>query len=108
MRHKVIFIAAFVIFIGVDVWYEIKQCHDWPWPPRFIAAGITFGLLDLFSFVDEDLASVVAVGLVLASLVKMHPWTDKPGTLNCAHSCGVAQPASLSVISSGGTGQIAT
>lgn len=82
MNKKHLFVGAFLITIGVITWGEIKHCHELPWPPKFVAVAITFGLLDLFSILSEDLASVVAIGIVLAALV------NKGFTVNCQHAQG--------------------
>lgn len=82
MNKKHLFVGAFLITIGVISWGEIKECHELPWPPKFVGAAITFGLLDLFSILSEDLASVIAIGIVLAALV------NKGFTVNCQHAQG--------------------
>jgi hypothetical protein len=92
MNKKHLFIIAFLVTIGTISWGEIKECHELPWPPKFIAAGITFGMLDLFSILSEDLASVIAIGIVLAALV------NKGFTTNCQHAQGTVQPASYQTL----------
>lgn len=87
MRGKSLFWWSFLITIVVLSWRDIKDCHDLPWPPRFIGAGITFGMLDLFSIVNEELAGIIAVGIVLAVAV------NKGFKSSCQHSGGTVQPA---------------
>lgn len=88
---------AFLISIIILAWRDIKTCHDLPWPPRFIGAGITFGILDMFSVVSEELASVVAIGIVLAVAVNTG---FKP---KCQHAQGTVQPASYESVVPGQT-----
>lgn len=92
MRGKSIFWMAFLITIITLTWADIKNCHDLPWPPRYIGAGITFGMLDLFSIVSEELASVVAIGIVMAVVI------NKGFKPDCMHSGGTVQPASYNSI----------
>lgn len=97
MNRRHIFLGAFVIFVGIHTYWELRNCHDLPWPPHFIGAGIALGLLDLFSFVNEDLASVMAIGLVLASVVQ------KGFTGDCSHKCtGTSAPTSYALIPNAG------
>lgn len=70
-----------------------------PWPPRFVAVGLTFTMLDLFSVVSEGLAGVMAVGFTIAIIVNaLNPKQGSNNmilTTNCDHS-GVATTADLS------------
>lgn len=86
------FLIAFAVATGLIAWSEIKTCHDLPWPPRFVFTGLTFGLLDMFSLIDEDLAGVIAVGFVLALALPFalseedKGSTRNPFVANCNHS----------------------
>jgi len=88
MSGKRLYWIAFIITVATLSWRDIKDCHDLPWPPRFVAAGITFIGLDLFSIVSEELAGVMAIGIVIAVLV------NKGFKSSCNHAEGTAQPAS--------------
>lgn len=98
MNARHLFIIGFAISCGFIAYQEIKCCHDMPWPPRFIAVGITFTILDIFSIVSESLAGVMAIGFTLAIIV--NALNPKPGnnnmvlTTSCDHS-GVATTADL-------------
>jgi hypothetical protein len=100
VNKKHLFIMAFLITIGVISWGEIKECHELPWPPKFVGAAITFGMLDLFSILSEDLAAVIAIGIVLASLV------NKGFTTNCQHAQGTAQPADYASFDTGSSSPV--
>jgi len=57
-------------------------------------AGVTFGLLDVFSMFNEELSGVIAIGLVLAVLVNKGFVPD-----NCSHQGCTTQPASFKSLS---------
>lgn len=96
-RGKKLYWAAFIITVSVMAWRDIHKCHDLPWPPRFVFAGITFIGLDLFSILSEELAGVMAIGIVLAVLV------NKGFDPECNHAGGTVQPASYESILPGQT-----
>jgi hypothetical protein len=82
-------VAGFVITLAIISYSEVSRCKQLPWPPRIIGTGLVFGLLDLFSFVSEELAGVVAIGIVLAAIV------NKGFVTNCSHTeAGTTQPPS--------------
>jgi len=81
MNSKRVFLIAFLIFVATHTWYSLKKCHELPWPPVFIGAGLTFGMLSIFSVVSEELADTMAIGFVLAALVK------QGFTGECSHDC---------------------
>lgn len=103
MNIKHAFLAAFAITIGIITYYDVKQCKQLPWPPRFIAAGLAFGLMDLFSFISEELAGLLALGIVLAAIV------NKGFVSDCNHTTtGTGQPATTTFIGGSGTDQPAS
>lgn len=92
MKGKGLFWMAFIVAIIGLTWRDIHDCHDLPWPPRYIGAGITFGMLDILSQFQEELAGVVAVGIVLAIVI------NKGFKAQCNHSEGTVQPISYESI----------
>lgn len=88
MNPKHMFLAGFAITVGMITYGDVSKCHDVPWPPRIVATALVFGLLDLFSVVSEELAGVVAIGVVLASIV------NKGFASDCQHAGATIQPAS--------------
>lgn len=69
MNTRHLYLWAFLLSVGAITYYDLKKCHHLPWPPRIIYTGLTFGLLDLFSLASEELAGVMAIGLVIATFV---------------------------------------
>lgn len=96
MNKRHVFVLAFVLTVGVITWGDIKECHELPWPPRFVGAALVFFFLDLFSMISEDLASVMTVGVVIAAIVNKGFTT--PG---CNHTQATAQPASYQTLQTG-------
>lgn len=92
--------GAFGVTVGIIAVQEIIQCKEWPWPPRFVGTGIVFGMIDLLSLVNDELATVFAVGIVLAIIVGTFTPSSSPLQMKfvkpvCGkHSCATAQPAS--------------
>jgi len=70
MGGKRLYLWAFILTCGALTYYQIRECKRLPWPPRYIYAGLTFGLLDLFSLASEELAGVTAIGIVIATFIK--------------------------------------
>lgn len=58
-----------MVTAGVITYYEIKDCHEPPWPPRLVATGAVFALLDAFSLLNAEISAVIAVGFMLAMIV---------------------------------------
>lgn len=86
-------ITGFVISAGIITWQEIHSCHTFPWPPRYVGAGIVFGLLDLTSpFISPELAGIVGFGFILAMII--NGTLDPRKAANCDHG-GTPQPASI-------------
>lgn len=95
-RHG--FLAGWAITIGTITYFDIKDCHDLPWPPRFIASAIVFGMIDLFATVNAELAGIIAIGIVLAALV------NKGFTSDCTHTNATVQTSQFdSLQGQGGT-----
>jgi hypothetical protein len=89
------FAIAFGGAIVIISWQDIKQCHELPWPPRFIYAGLTFGIIDLISLWNDQLAGLVAIGFLLALLTQS---LVKP---QCTRPQGTPQPSTMAEISGG-------
>lgn len=79
MNRQHLYMAAFVVTLGIITVFEVKDCHDLPWPPRIVATAIVFGMLDLFSILAPELAGVVTIGIVLGALV------NKGFSASCDH-----------------------
>lgn len=103
MTDRRLFLAAWLITGGFITWQEITVCHDWPWPPRYIFAALTYGVLDLLSTVVGDVAGVVAIGMTLSFIIQT--FTPKGAGKgfakpNCNH-VGTSQPASYKYLALG-------
>lgn len=88
MRGRRLFWVAFILACAMLAWRDIHDCHALPWPPRFIGAGIAFGMLDILAAFQEELAGVIAVGFVIGIAM------NKGFKAECNHAGGTAQPAS--------------
>lgn len=104
------YLAAWVIAVGIISFQEIKVCHEMPWPPRIIGAGVVFVMLDLFSPMSPELAAVMAIGFVLALLIcTIAPNNGaclKFTTTNCTHTQCTPQPNSYAVLGGAVAGSI--
>jgi len=69
MNLRNAYLAAFALAVIIIAYYDVHTCHRLPWPPRIILTGLVFAMLDLFSLVSQELAGVIAVGVVLALIV---------------------------------------
>ncbi len=85
MGGRKFFLAGFAITVGMITWGDFSKCSSLPWPPRIVAAAMVFAILDLFSALSEELAGVIAIGIVLAAIVNKGFATD------CQHSEATAQ-----------------
>jgi len=102
MNPRAIIAGSFAVTLGFIAYQEIATCKEAPWPPRIIGAGIVFGMIDLLSLANDEVASVFAVGFTLAIVVAtLTPAKEQtPDTkasrfrASCQHSCATAQPAS--------------
>lgn len=70
MRGRNLNLMAFVLICGTIAYFDMKKCHRLPWPPRFIFAGLTFFLMEAVSLMDETVAGVMAIGMVIAIYLK--------------------------------------
>lgn len=105
MTPRHLFLGAFVITIGFITFEEFKKCHELPWPPRIIGAGLAFGLLDLLSIVQAELAGVIAIGFTLATVVNTlspNEGTSQMFTANCQHAEATAQTNQFNSLDTGG------
>jgi hypothetical protein len=84
---------AFVIIVGIITYNDMKKCHRLPWPPRFIFAGLTFFLMEGISLIDETVAGVMAIGMVIAIYMKDGFVASCPGEAGTASQTG--QPQSV-------------
>lgn len=72
MTGRRAFLWAWIITSLMITWGAFTKCKppQLPWPPRFIFAAMAFGILDIFSVLQEELAGVIAIGIVLAAIVQ--------------------------------------
>lgn len=96
MNQKHFFLVGWVIVVGMIAYGDISKCKQLPWPPRIVAAALVFGLLDLFSALSEELAGIVAIGIVIAAVV------NKGFAATCDHAEATAQPASYQSLQTSG------
>lgn len=88
--NRRMFLYAWMAVAAIITYKSIKNCQKLPWPPQFIAAGVAFGLLDIFALFDESLADIMAVGLVIAFIIN----PKENIVANCNHDgAATAQPA---------------
>lgn len=64
-----LFVVCFILTLSVITWGDLTKCKQLPWPPRFIATGLMFGILDMASGVLGEIAPMVGVGIVIAALL---------------------------------------
>jgi len=69
MNLNHLYMIAFALATAIIVYEDVRHCHRLPWPPRIIFTGLVFAMLDLLSIVSQELASVIAIGVVLAIFV---------------------------------------
>lgn len=107
MNPQFMFIGGFVITAGMISYWDIHDCHELPWPPRIVATGLVFGMLDLFSLASPELSGIMAIGFMLAMIVnsKIHSVCQTTKPCQCASQAsdtvGIPPPA---VIPPGSTG----
>lgn len=89
MNTKHFFLYGFLITIGMISYGDVRYCQQMPWPPRFIAAGLVFGILDLVSgLFSEEVMGLVALGIVLAAIVSggFHSDCSRTGAVTTAQA----------------------
>lgn len=86
MSGRHLYLWAFLIAAGTISYYDLKKCKMLPWPPRLIKTGLVFGILDLVSIFNEEIAGVTAIGLVIATFVQ-NGWVS-----DCEHPQATGQP----------------
>lgn len=69
MNPRILYLGGFVITAGYISYQEIRHCGELPWPPRIIATGFVFGMLELFSGFSPELSGIIALGFGLAMIV---------------------------------------
>jgi hypothetical protein len=69
MNPRLLYIGGFTITAGYISYLDIRKCSTMPWPPRIIATGLVFVMLDLFGGFYPELSGVMAFGLMLALIV---------------------------------------
>lgn len=97
------FVIAFALAVGIITFDEIFKCHEMPWPPRYVGAGLVYGLLDIGSAVNEQLAGWLAIGFTMALLIgALSPVKagSQPGILQakCQSHAAEGTPSSIGVI----------
>ena len=94
MNPRRLNMMAFLLACSAITYWHVKKCKELPWPPQFIATGIVFVLLDLFSAFNEELSGITSIGFVIAIFVKQGWIAD------CSHKGigGTAQPQTASFI----------
>jgi hypothetical protein len=70
MNYRHFYLMGFVLSAAAISYYQMKECHRLPWPPRLIHTGMVFVCIDLMSMFNEEVAGIVAIGFVIAIFVK--------------------------------------
>lgn len=96
MNGRHLYLISFGAVVGIITYYDITKCKKLPWPPRLIFAGLVFLLLDIFAFFSEELAGVVAIGTVIAFVLKGGFVSDCGGIEQ-----GTEQPATYTYLGQG-------
>lgn len=101
MNFRRLNMFAFLLAISAITYWHIKKCKELPWPPQYIYTALVFALLDIFSFLSEELASVTSIGFVIAIFVAegdpVSKVTKKPTWIKCEHG-GTGQPQTTGFI----------
>lgn len=96
LNVRKVLLVSFAVVVGVISWQDI-QCNkqagavkgqlQLPFPPRIVAAGVVFILLDMVSSIVGDAAGLVGAGIVFSMLVcTVRPPPTKPGQ-RCTVCC---------------------
>jgi cell wall-associated NlpC family hydrolase len=111
MQVKHLYVTSFVVVLGIISYGDITECHDMPFPPRFVATGITFGTLAMASGVIGPAAPLVAIGFVVAAILNKN---FRAPDCQARLAAATASPMSMQYLgnaptgSSGGNGQSST
>jgi hypothetical protein len=81
MTQKHTFLGAYALTIAIIIYFDWTKCKGLPWPPRIIGTGLVFGMLRLLAIASEELATILAIGMVLAQLL------NKGFVGNCHYNC---------------------
>lgn len=69
MKVKHLYVTSFFVVLAIISYGDVTECGDMPFPPRFVAAGITFGTLAMASGLIGPAAPLVAIGFVIAAIL---------------------------------------
>jgi cell wall-associated NlpC family hydrolase len=111
MKLKHLYVTCFFVVLGIISYGDVTECGDMPFPPRFVATGITFGTLAMASGFIGPAAPLVAIGFVIAAILnknfrapdceaRLAAATSNPGSMNYLAN---ANPGTSSSTASGGS-----
>jgi hypothetical protein len=103
MNTRRLNLYAFLIAISIITYGHVKRCRELPWPPQYIYTALVFGLLDIFSIFNEEIAGVTSIGFVIAITVGTLSPEALPGQLQWSVDCehgGTGQPGQTAYIGS--------
>lgn len=110
MNPRYMYLGGFVITVGVISYYDIAANHELPWPPRIVATGIVFTMLDLFSGFSPELSGVLAIGFMLAMIVNKKLIQSSTKHCNCIKtpdaSATLPNVPIIPIIPEGGAGDL--
>jgi hypothetical protein len=94
MEFRHLYLICFMITVAFISYFDVKdrKGKDLPWPPRIVATGMVFAMLDLFGGFQPELSSVMAFGFMIAIIIAAKL---KPTVINC--KC-LSQATSLPVL----------
>lgn len=95
MNKKHLYVGSFAVVLAIITYGDLRTCQELPWPPRFMATGLVFGILAALGDAIGDLAPVVAVGLVLAALINRG---FRQPDCNARLAAATVQPSSYQVV----------
>lgn len=104
MNARRFYLIGFLLSVSIISYYQMKECHRLPWPPRIIYTGLAFVAIDLASMFNEEIAGVVAIGLVIAL------WLNKEWSADCSAYTteATSQPATTASLTGATVGTGAT
>ena len=68
--------GEYMVSVSIVSWGALKAGY-YPWPPSIVYTSIAYSLLSFVSLLDEDFASLLGGGFLLAQLIKAMSGTDK-------------------------------